>query len=208
MTAANTRTIGGLALPAQGAWTIDATHSAIEFSVRHLGFSKVRGRFGAFAGGVLIGEDPADSVVQVEIDVDSIDTRLEKRDNHLRSSDFFEIESFPKATFRSTSLQGEGARWQITGELAIRGVSREVILESAFEGMATDRQNRSRAAFSASTKVDREDFNLTWNQTLETGGIFLGNEINIELDVQLVYNEGLERVPHYAIPVFNVQPQS
>ena len=200
MTAATTRTFEGESLPAVGVWTIDPTHSSVEFSIRHLGFSKVRGRFAAFTGCVVVDEDPLRSSVEVEIEIASVDTNLEKRDDHLRSSDFFEIESFPHATFRSTGVQKSGSSWQVTGELSVRGVTKEVVLDATLEGMAFDRQNRSRAGFSAVTKVNREDFGLTWNQPLEAGGFFLGDEVRLEIEVELVLNDDLESNPHYAIP--------
>ena len=186
MTTATTRTSDGTALPAAGTWTLDATHSTVGFSVRHLGISKVRGVFGTFSGEVVIAEVPTESSVQVSIDVTSVDTKDENRDQHLRTNDFFDAPSFPTMTFRSTSVTGAGSRWLVTGDLTIRGVTREVTLDTAFEGTASDPWGGARAAFSASTEVDREDFGMTFNTALETGGVLVGKRAKIEIEAQLV----------------------
>ena len=186
MTAAMTRTVAGETLPAAGTWTIDPSHSSVAFSVRHLGLSKVRGRFSSFTGDVVIAEDPTQSGVEVRIDVASIDTRDDKRDEHLRTNDFFNAPEFPTMTFTSTSVSGGGSDWQVTGDLTIRGVTRQVVLDATFEGTASDPWGGSRAAFTATTEVDREEFGMTWNAALETGGVVVGKKVKIEIEAEAV----------------------
>lgn len=186
VTTAMTRTIQGTTLPAVGVWAIDPSHSTVGFSVRHLGLSKVRGRFGSFTGDVVVAEDPARSSVEVSVDVTSIDTNDAKRDEHLRANDFFDAPSHPTMTFRSTSVTGAGSEWQVTGDLTIRGVTRSVTLDTTFEGTATDPWGGSRAAFSATGEVDREDFGMTWNAALETGGVLVGKKVKLEIEAEVV----------------------
>lgn len=186
MTASMTRTVGGDTLPAVGTWTLDPSHSSLEFSVRHLGLSKVRGRFGTFSGEVTVAEDPAHSRVDVAIEVQSVDTRDAKRDEHLRTNDFFDAAEFPTMTFTSTSVTGGGSDWEVTGDLTIRGVTKSVVLDTTFEGTAGDPWGGSRAAFSATTEIDREDFGMTFNATLETGGVLVGKKVKIEIDAEAV----------------------
>ena len=180
------QTTTGTQLPAPGTYAIDASHSGVEFSVRHLGLSKVRGRFAAFSGDVTIAEEPTASSVEVSIDIASVDTRDEGRDTHLRGADFFDAEQFPTMTFRSTGVRPAGRDWQVDGELTIRGVTRPVTLDVEFEGSATDPWGNDRIGFSASTEVNREDFGLTWNQALETGGVLVGKKVKIDLAVEAV----------------------
>jgi polyisoprenoid-binding protein YceI len=186
MTAAMTRTVGDDTLPAAGTWSIDPSHTSVGFSVRHLGLSKVRGRFSSFTGDVVVAEDPAQSSVQVAVDVTSIDTRDEKRDEHLRTNDFFSATEFPTMTFASTSVSGSGPTWQVTGDLTIRGVTRQVTLDTTFEGTASDPWGGSRAAFTATTEVDREQFGMTWNAALESGGVLVGKKVKIEIEAEAV----------------------
>ncbi len=186
MTAAMTRTVGDDTLPAAGTWSIDPSHTSVGFSVRHLGLSKVRGRFSSFTGDVVVAEDPARSSVQVAVDVTSIDTRDEKRDEHLRTNDFFNATEFPTMTFTSTSVSGSGRDWQVTGDLTIRGVTRQVTLDTTFEGTASDPWGGSRAAFTATTEVDREQFGMTWNAALESGGVLVGKKVKIEIEAEVV----------------------
>src|SRR5687767_6423477 len=163
-------------VPAAGTYAIDASHSGVEFSVRHLGLSKVRGRFPSFSGEITIAEEPTASSVEVSIDIASVDTRDEGRDTHLRSADFFDAEQFPAMTFRSTGVRPAGSEWKVDGELTIRGTTRPVVLDVEFEGSATDPWGNDRIGFSASAEVNREDFGLTWNQALETGGVLVGKK--------------------------------
>ena len=186
MTAAMTRTVGDDTLPAAGTWSLDPSHTSVGFSVRHLGLSKVRGRFSSFTGDVVVAEDPSQSSVQVAVDVTSIDTRDDKRDEHLRTNDFFSATEFPTMTFTSTSVSGSGPTWQVTGDLTIRGVTRQVTLDTTFEGTASDPWGGSRAAFTATTEVDREQFGMTWNAALESGGVLVGKKVKIEIEAEAV----------------------
>lgn len=169
-------------------WQIDPAHTEIEFSVRHLMISTVRGRFGNVTGTITIDEaDLASSSVEAEIETASIDTREERRDAHLRSADFFDVEKYPAMTFRSTNIEPAGKdRFRLTGELTIRDVTREVVLEGTDEGRSPDPWGGQRAGFSATTTIDRRDFGLTWNQALETGGVMVSNEIKVNLEIQAV----------------------
>ncbi|HEU0302582.1 MAG TPA: YceI family protein [Longimicrobium sp.] len=169
-------------------WQIDPAHTTVEFSLKHLMISTVRGHFGAVSGTIVLDEaHPALSSATAEIDVTSIDTRQEQRDAHLRSPDFFDVEVFPRITFRSTRIEAlGGGRYDVHGELTIRDVTREVVLQTTDEGRGGDPWGGERAAFSATTRIDRRDYGLTWNQALETGGVLVGNDIKITLEVQAV----------------------
>lgn len=174
-------------------WKLDPAHTQIEFSVKHMMFTKVRGQFSDFEGTVELDTDnPAASSVNVTIDAASIDTGVSDRDKHLRSADFFDVEKYPEITFRSKDVRGaiqEGGAFEVVGDLTIHGVTREVTLEASFEGTGTDPWGGSRAGFTASTSIDRRDFDLKWNQALETGGILVGHEVGISLQVQAVMEE-------------------
>jgi polyisoprenoid-binding protein YceI len=168
-------------------WSIDPAHTTVEFSVKHLMISTVRGHFGAVTGSIVLDEqNPLASSVTAEIDVTSISTRQEQRDAHLRSPDFFDVETFPSIQFQSTRIERDGDHYDVYGSLTIRDVTREVVLHTSDEGRGGDPWGGQRAAFSATTKVDRRDFGLTWNQALETGGVLVGNDIKITLEVQAV----------------------
>lgn len=171
-----------------GTWALDPSHSTVGFSVKHLGISRTRGRFGDFAGTVQLADRPEDSSLEVAIQAASIDTRDEGRDGHLRSGDFFAVEEHPVLTYRSTGVTGEGDRWQVEGELTIKGVTRPVALDVRFEGAGGDPWGGERAAFTASAEVNREDFGLTWNQVLDAGGLLVGRNVRIEIEVELVRN--------------------
>ena len=186
MTAALTHTDS--TTQAASTWEIDPAHTDVAFAVKHLMISTVRGRFASVAGTVRLDEtDVTRSSVNVDIDAGSIDTRQEQRDAHLRSADFFDVDVHPRLTFRSRSVERTGSdRLRVRGELTIRGVSRDVVLEVVDEGRGTDPWGGQRAAFSATTSIDRRDFGLTWNQALETGGVLVSNEVKITLEVQVV----------------------
>jgi polyisoprenoid-binding protein YceI len=173
-------------LPATGTWTIDASHSEVGFSVRHLGISKTRGRFGTFSGDIVVAERPEDSRVSVTIDPASVDTKDAGRDEHLRSADFFQVAEHPTWTFETTSVVAKGDRWAVTGDLTIAGVTRPVVLDTEVAGLVTDPWGNDRVAFQASTEVNREDFGLTWNAALETGGFLVGKTVKIDLEVEAV----------------------
>ncbi len=169
-------------------WNIDITHSGLGFSVRHMVFAKVRGRFAAYQGTLeLDPEDLTAAKVEVDIDATSIDTGVGDRDNHLRSADFFDVEQFPTLRFVSTGVEAAGGdRYRITGDLTIRDVTRTVVLDAEYGGQGKDPWGNQRVAFTAKTAVDRRDFGLTWNQVLEAGGVLVGERIDIDIDVQAV----------------------
>ena len=176
------------ATPTRATWKIDAAHSQVEFAVRHMMIATVRGRFAGVTGTVITDEsDPGKAEVDVVIDVDSIDTREAKRDAHLKSADFFDVEKHPTITFKSTRVTGlKGDEFKLVGNLTIHGVTREVTLDVTSEGRAKDPWGGERAGYSAVTRINRKDFGLTWNQALETGGLLVGDEIKIALDLELV----------------------
>lgn len=176
----------------QTTWTIDPAHSSVEFAVRHLMITTVRGRFTGVKGTVTVDEaDPAKSAVEVVIDAASIDTREPQRDTHLRSADFFDVEKFPTLTFRSTKVDGGlGEPFTLAGDLTIHGVTRPVVLDVEPEGRIKDAWGGLRSGFTATTKIKRSEFGLTWNQLLEAGGVTVSDEVKISLDVQLVSAAG------------------
>jgi polyisoprenoid-binding protein YceI len=176
------------AAPATTRWTIDPTHSAVEFAVRHLMIATVRGRFANVEGTLTLpDDDPLKAEVEVTIKADSIDTRVEQRDAHLRSADFFDAERFPTLTFRSRRvLPTSSGNLQLIGDLTIRGTSREVALDVTSHGRQRDPWQGERTGFEASTKIRRSDFGLTWNQVLETGGVAVSDDVKISIDVELV----------------------
>jgi polyisoprenoid-binding protein YceI len=189
-------TIPTTSAPAAGAsttWQLDPAHTHVEFSVKHLMIARVKGRFAGVTGTVALGGDPADSSGDVVIDAASIDTREAKRDAHLRSADFFDVERFPTIAFRSREVRPTGAGdFSVVGDLTIRDVTRDVTLEVTDEGRGTDPWGGERAGFSATAVIDRRDFGLTWNQALEAGGVLVGNEIRISLEVELVKQAAAE----------------
>jgi polyisoprenoid-binding protein YceI len=180
------RTVDGAELPVPGTYTLDITHSAVLFAVRHLGLSQVRGLFGTFDGVVTIAERPEDSTVAVDIDPASVDTRLAFRDERLRGDDFFDVAHHPTMSFRSTRVAGSGSTWTVEGDLTIRGVTQPVTLDVTFQGAAVDPWGGRRIAFAATGQVDRERWGLTWNQTLDTGGVFVGRTVRFDLEVEAV----------------------
>ncbi len=168
-------------------YTIDASHSTVEFIVRHLMISKVRGRFAAFEGSIEMaqGADIPQSL-NVSIDAASINTHEPQRDAHLRSADFFEVEKYPKLTFASKNIQGTPDDFTVTGDLTMHGVTREVTLAAQFEGRGGDPWGNQRAAFSATATINRKDFGLGWNAALETGGVVVSEEVKIDLNVEAI----------------------
>jgi len=169
-------------------WNIDASHSAIAFSVRHMVVSKTRGRFTKFTGQIRLDPDlPGASSVEVSIDPSSIDTADEQRDAHLRSADFFDVEKFPAASFRSTVVEDLGGdKYRIIGDLTVHGVTRSVVLHATYEGSGKDPWGGERAGFVASTSIDRKDFGLEWNKALETGGLLVGEKVELSLEIEAV----------------------
>jgi len=169
-------------------WNIDAAHSSLNFSIRHMVFSKVRGRFATYTGAIELDDaDVSRSTVEVSIDAASIDTGTAQRDTHLKSADFFDVENFPALRFRSTRIEDLGdGRYRVIGELTIRDATREVTLDAEAGGKGTDPWGNERLGFVAKTAIDRKDFGLGWNQLLEAGGVLVGDRVDIELDVQAV----------------------
>jgi len=167
-------------------WNIDAAHTGINFSVRHMVVSKVRGRFGKYSGTITLDDaDSTRSTVEVSVDASSIDTGVAERDTHLRSLDFFDVEKFPELKFRSQRIERvDATHYRVVGELTIRDVKQEVVLDAEYGGRGKDPWGNERVGFVAKTSIDRKEFGLTWNQTLETGGILVGDRIEIDLDVQ------------------------
>jgi polyisoprenoid-binding protein YceI len=178
------RQVDGRPVPAPGTYTIDPSHSSVDFVVRHLMISKTRGRFGSFSGQFVVGEQPEQSSAAVEIQAASVDTGDAQRDGHLRSADFFDAENHPVITFNTTGLEPAGDNWKLHGDLTVRGVTRPVVLDVEFEGGGPSPFGDTRVGFTASTEVDREQFGLTWNQALETGGVLVGKKARIELAIE------------------------
>lgn len=175
---------------AAGTWKLDPTHSEISFSVKHLMISKVRGTFRTFDVTVVTGDDPQATSVEASIDVASVDTNNEMRDQHLRTSDFFKADEFPKATFTSTSLTGTPDDFVLAGDLTLRGVTKPVQLKGELGGIIVDGYGQTKAAASATAKINRLDFGVNWNAPLEAGGVTLGDEITLTFDLQLVLQQG------------------
>ncbi|TMA39769.1 MAG: YceI family protein [Deltaproteobacteria bacterium] len=179
-----------LALPAvvtAATWDLDPAHSSVQFSVRHLMVSNVRGEFGKLSGTVQGDEaDPTHSKIEAEIDAASINTRIEKRDTHLRSADFLDVAKYPKITFVSTKIEPAGAgHFKVSGDLTLHGVTRPVVLD--VEGPTPeikDPWGKTRAGAQATAKIDRKDFGIAWNQTLDAGGVAVGDEVTITIDVE------------------------
>jgi polyisoprenoid-binding protein YceI len=179
-------TKGRTAMPTP--WNIDSAHSGITFSIRHMVFSKVRGRFLSYTGAIQLDDDDLSrSWVEVTIRAASIDTGNAQRDTHLRSADFFDVERFPELRFRSTRVEDTGGgRLRVIGELTIRDTTREVALDAERAGRGVDPWGNERIGLVAKTSLDRKDFGLAWNQLLEAGGVLVGDRVDIELDVQAV----------------------
>ena len=177
----------GSAVGTRTVWKIDPTHSLVEFSAKHLMITTVKGRIADVEGTIYTNEsDPQSSHVEATLKAASIDTRTDQRDQHLRSADFLNVEQYPEIKFRSTRISGDKEHFKLTGDLTIRGTTREVTLDVEFEGKNKDPWGGERVGFSASGKFDRRDFGLTWNQALETGGVVVGNEIKVNIEVQAV----------------------
>jgi polyisoprenoid-binding protein YceI len=168
-------------------WAIDTTHSAIHFWVRHLVISKVHGRFAKWSGTVALDEqDLAASRVEVRIDAASIDTQVADRDTHLRSADFLDAANHPELTFASKRIEKQGDGYRVTGDLTIRGVTREIALDAEFAGLAKDPWGNQRAGFSAKAALDRRDYGLVWNAAVETGGVLVGEKVEITIELEAV----------------------
>lgn len=169
-----------------GVWSIDPGHADVSFVGRHFGLTKVRGRFTGIDGAVHVADPIDQSTIEVIIDMTTVESGSADRDAHLLSSDLFDIETYPTATFRSTGIDAGSASGCIDGELTIKGVTRPVTLDVDYVGHAVDPWDNERAVFSASTTIDRNDFGVSWNMPLDAGGLLVSKEIRIEIDVELV----------------------
>jgi polyisoprenoid-binding protein YceI len=181
-----TRTVAGHVLPAAGTWNIDPGHAELAFIGRHFMVTKVRGRFTGVTGVVTVADDMAASSVEVTIDMRSVDSGSQVRDDHLRSDELFDVEKYPTALFRSTHVEWRGTQGTVHGDLTIHGVTQQVALAVSFEGQVRDPWGADRAMFSARAKVNREDFGITWNVALEAGGVLVSKEIQIEIELETV----------------------
>lgn len=171
-------------------YALDRAHTTIEFVVRHLMITKVRGRFTNFDGTIEVApQNDIPKAVSVTIDAASIDTREEQRDAHLRSADFFDVATYPELRFESTRVEGTADRFTMHGNLTIHGVTREVALDGAFEGRTGDPWGGTRVGYAAHATINRKDFGLTWNAALETGGVVVGDEVRIELNVEAILQQ-------------------
>lgn len=187
MTDLNVRDYNGVSIPAAGVYDIDPNHARVGFAARHLVVSKVRGQFKTVTGAVTIAEDPLESSVSADIEAASIDTNAPDRDAHLRSGDFLEAEKYPQLTFRSTGLaEISGNEFKLHGDLTIKDVTRQVVLDVEFEGVNRSPYGQDVFGFSAKTEIDREEFGITWNVALETGGVMVGKKVTIEIEAEAI----------------------
>lgn len=174
-----------LTKPEVGTWAIDPAHTRLGFVARHLMVSKVRGSFASFTGTIDVADELTQSQVDVTIDTASITTGAEDRDNHLRSGDFFDVEDFPTMKFKSTEIKDLGdGKYEVIGDLTIKDVTKPVTLDTTYLGIISDPWGNGKALLEASTTIDREEWGLTWNAPLETGGVLVSKEVTIELEVQ------------------------
>lgn len=171
-------------------WVLDPAHTQVSFTVKHMMFAKVRGRFSELEGELLLSEErPEDSRARAVIGAGSIDTGNGDRDEHLRSGDFLDVEQFPELTFESRSVARIDDGYAVSGDLTIRDVTRPVELDVVETGRGEDPWGQQRVGFSATTTIDRRDFGLTWNQALEAGGVLVGNDVSISIEVQATEEE-------------------
>lgn len=169
-----------------GTWDIDASHSTVGFSVRHMMVSKVRGYFTKFEGALVTAEDPAASTVEATIDMDSIDTRQEQRDAHIKSADFFDTGNHTVMTFRSTSIKPKGDDWTVEGDLTIKGITKPTTLDLELNGFGPDAYGGTRAGFSGKTTISRKEFGVDIDMPMDGGGVVVGDKISVELEIEAV----------------------
>ncbi len=171
---------------AKSKWVLDASHSSVDFTIRHMMIAKVKGTFHTFNAEIEAdADDLTTASINFEVDLASIDTRNEDRDNHLRSGDFFEIEKHPKMTFKATNIKKTGSdTYDLTGDLTIRGVTRQETFNVTYEGAGKDPWGNEKAGFSAEGKINRSDYGLTYNAVLETGGVLIGDEVKVSLEIE------------------------
>lgn len=182
----STRTAHGFERPAAGTWAIDPGHADVAFVGRHFGLTRVRGRFTGVSGTLHLGDRVEDATLDVVIDMTTVESGDHARDEHLRSSDLFDVEHHPTARFVSRQVEVSGAESVVVGDLTIRGITRAVSLDVHYLGSVVDPWENERAVFSASTRINREDWGLTWNMVLEAGGLIVSKEIDIEIEVEFI----------------------
>lgn len=178
--------VDGVELPAPGRWNLDAGHADVGFVGRHFMLTRVRGRFVGVEGAIEVGARPEDSTVVVDIDMASVSSGDQARDDHLRSADFFDVERHPSARFTSTGVAWSGRTGRMSGRLTIKGVTRPVDLDVEYLGHVTDPWGSDRAVFSARGKVNREDWGLTWNMLLDSGGVVVSKDIELDIHAEFV----------------------
>jgi polyisoprenoid-binding protein YceI len=169
-----------------GTWNIDPVHSEVGFSVRHMMVSKVRGRFTTFSGQLVTGEDPLNSSVNAEIDLASITTGNDQRDAHIKSADFFEVETYPTMTYRSTGVRLDGGDYVLDGELTLKGVTKSVPLTLELNGFGPDPYGGTRAGFTATGELNRKDFNVNFDAPMQNGGAVVSDKITLQLEIEAV----------------------
>ncbi len=178
--------VTGISQLEPGTWKVDSSHSSVEFTARHLMVSKVRGRFTSVSGTIDIAEDPLQSSLQASVDLASVETHDEKRDEHLRSSDFFDVENHPQMTLVSTGIRPDGDDYVLSADVTVRGVTRPVEFRLQFNGVSPDPWGGTRAGFTATTEVNRKDWGLEWNVPLDGGGLLVSDKVQITLEVEAV----------------------
>jgi polyisoprenoid-binding protein YceI len=187
ITPASTRDVNGVTLPTTGTFALDRSHTEVGFVARHLMVSKVRGRFTDFEGTIVVADDPSASSVEVTIQAASVNTNDENRDNHVRNNDFLSVEEFPTLSFRSTKVElNPRGDWKVYGGLTVRGVTRPVVLDVEFEGVIQDPWGNQRLGFTASGEIDRNDFGVSFNAALETGGFVVSPKVKLEIEAEAV----------------------
>ena len=187
VTPVTTRVVNGLTLPTTGTFVLDKSHTEVGFIVRHLMVSKVRGRFTDYEGTIVVADDPSESSVEVTIQATSINTNDEGRDNQVRTNDFLAVAEYPTLTFRSTKVElGSKGDWRVTGDLTVRGVTRPAVLDVEFEGVIQDPWGNQRLGFTASGEIDRNDFGVSFNAALETGGFVVSPKVKLEIEAEAV----------------------
>ena len=187
ITPVSTRAVNGLTLPSTGTFVLDKSHTEVGFIARHLMVSKVRGRFTDFEGTIVVADDPSESSVEVTIQAASINTNDENRDKHVRTNDFLSVDEFPARTFRSTKVElSSGGDWKVNGDLTVRGVTRPIVLDVQFEGVIQDPWGNQRLGFTASGEIDRNDFGVSFNAVLETGGFVVSPKVKLEIEAEAV----------------------
>ena len=187
LTTPTTRSVNGLTLPTTGTFVLDKSHTEVGFVVRHLMVSKVRGRFTDYEGTIVVADDPSQSSVEVTIQATSINTNDENRDNHVRTNDFLNVDEFPTLSFRSTRVVLDpSGDWKVDGDLTVRGVTRPIVLDVEFAGVIQDPWGNQRLGFTASGEIDRNEFGVSFNAALETGGFVVSPKVKLEIEAEAV----------------------